>query len=90
MKVILVGSLGRMGAHVKTALNKSEHKVVANVDIGYENCEGYKSISDVKEDGTAEEFYNSLVEKGFANGNCIVISTNPVCLSEICEIIKNA
>ena len=47
-------------------------------------------ISDVKEDGTAEEFYNSLVEKGFANGNCIVISTNPVCLSEICEIIKNA
>lgn len=47
MKVILVGALGRMGAHVKNALNKSGHEIVANIDIGYEsdcdNC--YKNIS---------------------------------------------
>ena len=31
-------------------------------------------VKDVKEDGSAKEFYDSLVEKGYANGNCLVIS----------------
>ena len=50
MKVILVGALGRMGAHVKAALDKANHTIVANVDIGYENNEGFKSITQVESD----------------------------------------
>ena len=50
MKVILVGALGRMGTHVKAALEKAGNIIVANVDIGYENGDGYRKISDVKEE----------------------------------------
>lgn len=31
-------------------------------------------VQDIEEDGSAKEFYDSLVEKGYANGNCLVIS----------------
>lgn len=47
-------------------------------------------IEDAKEDGTIEEIYNALAENGFVNGNCIVISTNPVAMLEVCEAVKNA
>lgn len=51
MKVILVGALGRMGAHVAEALGRSGHTVTASVDIGYEadrnGC--YRSIAAVTE-----------------------------------------
>lgn len=47
-------------------------------------------IKDMKEDGTAEEFYNELVEKGYANGNCLVMSINFLASDEVCEAIKNA
>ena len=47
-------------------------------------------IKDINEDGTAEEFYNELCEKGLANGNCMVISTNPLARDEVCIAIKNA
>ena len=41
----------------------------------YEDSNTLKGIvEDVKEDGSAKEFYDSLVEKGYANGNCLVIS----------------
>ena len=47
-------------------------------------------LQDVKEDGTAEEFYNDLVEKGIANGNCLVISTNPLAAGAVKTAVKNA
>ena len=47
MKVILVGALGRMGFHVKNALEKAGHTLAAGVDIGYENGEGFRSIGSV-------------------------------------------
>jgi len=47
-------------------------------------------IKDVQEDGSAEEFYNKLVEKGYANGNCLVISTNPLSADEVKTAIKGA
>jgi hypothetical protein len=40
-------------------------------------------VSDVKADGTAKEFYDSLVEKGYANGNCMVFSTNPLAADDV-------
>ena len=52
MRVILVGALGRMGAHVKKALLNAGHEISAYVDIAYE-AEGnscYKNISSVTED----------------------------------------
>ncbi len=47
-------------------------------------------VSDVKADGTAKEFYDSLVEKGYANGNCMVFSTNPLAADAVKTAIKNA
>ena len=47
-------------------------------------------VSDVKADGTAKEFYDSLVEKGYANGNCMVFSTNPLAAEDVKTAIKNA
>ena len=34
--------------------------------------------------------YNKLVEKGYANGNCLVISFNPLSADAVKEAIKNA
>lgn len=47
-------------------------------------------IKDVKDDGSAKEFYDSLVEKGLANGNCLVISTNPAAAEDVMEAVKGA
>ena len=47
-------------------------------------------VADIAEDGTAEEFYNKLVEKGYANGNCLVISVNPLSANDVKEAVKNA
>ena len=43
--------MGRMGAHVKNALEKNGHEIAANVDIGYEDGAAgcYKNINNVKE-----------------------------------------
>lgn len=47
-------------------------------------------VQDVKDDGSAKEFYDSLVEKGLAKGNCLVISTNPLAAETVMNAIKNA
>ena len=47
-------------------------------------------VKDVAEDGSAQEFYNELVQKGYANGNCLVISTNPIAAEDVKTAIKNA
>ena len=46
-------------------------------------------VSDVKKDGTAEEFYNSLVEKGLANGNCLVLAIG-LDYKNVNSAVKNA
>ena len=47
-------------------------------------------IKDIEEDGSAEEFYNKLVEKGYANGNCLVFSFNLLVADEVKTAIKGA
>jgi hypothetical protein len=47
-------------------------------------------VKDIKEDGSAKEFYDSLVEKGYANGNCLVISVNPLVADAVKDAVKNA
>ena len=47
-------------------------------------------LKDIKDDGTAEEFYNDLVDKGYAKGNCLVFSTNLLVAEDVCDAIKNA
>lgn len=47
-------------------------------------------IKDVEEDGTAQEFYDALVDKGLAKGNCLVFAINPVVASDVATAIKNA
>ena len=57
----------------------------------YDDSDALKGlISDIEKDGTAEEFYNSLVEKGFANGNCLVISLNAFASEDVMTAVKNA
>ncbi len=47
-------------------------------------------VQDIEEDGTAKEFYDALVEKGYANGNCLVMSINPFEAKDVRDIVKNA
>lgn len=47
-------------------------------------------LKDIREEGSAEEFYNKLVEEGYANGNCLVMSVNFLVAGEVREAIKNA
>ena len=47
-------------------------------------------IQDIQEDGTAEEFYNDLVDKGYAKGNCLIMSTNLLVAGDVCDAIKNS
>ena len=45
-------------------------------------------IKDVMEDEDSKAFYDKLVEKGYARGNCLIISTNPINRSEVVKIVK--
>lgn len=47
-------------------------------------------IEDVKDDGSAKEFYDDLVEKGLAKGNCLVLCFNPFEAQTVADAIKNA
>jgi hypothetical protein len=47
-------------------------------------------VSDISKDGNAQDFYNALVEKGLANGNCLVFSINPLQAETVMNAIKNA
>ena len=47
-------------------------------------------VKDIKEDGSAKEFYDSLVEKGYANKNCLVININPFVADAVKTAVKNA
>ena len=52
MRITVVGALGRMGANVIAAANRSGNECVANVDVGYGETglkNEYCKISDVKE-----------------------------------------
>ncbi len=57
----------------------------------------YKNNEEVREflqaassNEDAKEFYNALVEKGYANGNCMVIPIAVFSYQSILDIVKNA
>lgn len=47
-------------------------------------------LTDIKDSEKIKEVYDNLVEAGFANGNCLVFSVNPLNRSSVCEIVKGA
>lgn len=47
-------------------------------------------MQDVKEDEDVKAIYDSLVEEGYAKGNCLVFSFNPLNMSAVKTIVKNA
>ena len=68
-----------------------EFKATEDMKEFYEDSETMQGlINDLKADGTAEEFYNALVEKGLANGNCLVICVNPLAFNDVTNAVKNA
>lgn len=46
------------------------------------------AVKDVTENEDAKAFYNQLKEKGYANGNCMLIPIGDA--KSMCEIMKNA
>lgn len=48
------------------------------------------AVADIKENDDAKAFYNALVDAGYANGNCLVFSTNPLNMNEVTTIVKGA
>jgi len=68
-----------------------EFKATEDMKEYYEESDMLQGfVKDMEEDGSAEEFYNKLVEQGYANGNCLVFSINPLAAGEVKEAIKNA
>ena len=68
-----------------------EFKATQDMKDYYEESDTLQGfIRDIEEDGSAEEFYNKLVEKGYANGNCLVISTNPISADAVKTAVKGA
>ncbi|MBQ7407779.1 MAG: hypothetical protein IJW13_00675 [Clostridia bacterium] len=57
----------------------------------YKNSETAQGlVKDVSENEDAKAFYNSLVEAGYANGNCLVVPISLFYADEIKNIVKNA
>ncbi len=46
-------------------------------------------IKDIEEDGSAKDFYDSLVEKGLAKGNCLIIAIG-LDATNVANIVKEA
>lgn len=47
-------------------------------------------VKDLNKNEDAKAFYNSLVEAGYANGNCLVFTPNPSKINEVTNIVKGA
>ena len=94
IKVHLYSNAGSISALELVKLNivmVFEFKATQDMKDYYEQSDTLQGlIKDIQEDGSAEEFYNKLVEKGYANGNCLVISTNPLSADEVKTAIKGA
>lgn len=68
-----------------------EFKSTDELVKAYKESDSLKGvISDIQDSEETKELYNSLVEAGFANGNCLVFSVNPLNRSSVCEIVKGA
>ena len=94
IKVHLYSNAGSISALELVKLNivmVFEFKATQDMKDYYEQSDTLQGlIKDIQEDGSAEEFYNKLVVKGYANGNCLVISTNPLSADEVKTAIKGA
>lgn len=56
----------------------------------YEDSETVKGfIKDVKNNEDVKEMYNTLVDAGYANGNCLVIPLSILKVNEITDIVKS-
>lgn len=55
---------------------------------GSETAQGF--IKDVASDEDVNAFYNTLVEEGYANGNCLVFAISLTETDNVKELVKNA
>lgn len=68
-----------------------EFKATDDMKEFYKDSDAFRGlVKDVKEDGTAEEFHDALEDAGFAKGNCLVFSVNPLEFEAVTNAIKNA
>lgn len=59
------------------------------IDFYKESATAQGFVKDVSENQSAKDFYNALVEGGYACGNCLVISANPLAFNEVTGIVKS-
>ena len=59
------------------------------IDFYKESNTAQGFVKDVSENQTAKEFYNALVDAGYACGNCLVIPTNLLKINEVTNIVKS-
>lgn len=68
-----------------------EFKATDDMKEFYKDSDAFRGlVKDIKEDGTAKEFHEALEDAGFAKGNCLVFSINPLEFSAVTTAIKNA
>ena len=57
----------------------------------YQDSDEFRAVvKGIKDDGTAEEFHAALEDAGWAKGNCVVFSVNPLEYNAVTSAIKNA
>lgn len=57
----------------------------------YDESETVKGfVKDVVSNEDAKEFYKTLENAGYAKGNCLVLSLNPINRADVIEIVKKA
>lgn len=57
----------------------------------YDDSETVKGfVKDVVSNEDAKEFYKTLEEAGYAKGNCLVLSVNPLNRANVIDIVKKA
>ena len=57
----------------------------------YDDSETVKGfVKDVASNEDAKEFYKTLENAGYAKGNCLVLSINPINRADVIDIVKKA
>ena len=68
-----------------------EFKATEDMNKFYENSETVKGlVKDVAKNEDVKEWQKAMENAGYAKGNCLVFSINPLNMNEVTSIVKGA
>lgn len=68
-----------------------EFKATEDMKKFYEDSETVKGfVKDVSSNEDVKEWHKAMEDAGYAKGNCLVFTINPLSLNEVTNIVKNA